>query len=140
MIMGTKWTQVWTDTFSGPAGQGVSTANWKYDTGQGVFGTGEVERMTDSTANVHTDGQGNLDIVPLRGPTGWTAGRIQTTRAFAAPAGGEMMITASIVQPNPASGIGYSPRRDRGRGAAKSTSWRTSTAPARWRAPCTAAT
>ena len=65
MIMGTKWTQVWNDTFSGPAGQGVSTANWRYETGQGTFGTGEVERMTDSTANVHTDGQGNLDIAPL---------------------------------------------------------------------------
>jgi beta-glucanase (GH16 family) len=109
MIIGTEWTQVWNDTFNGPAGQGVSTANWKYDTGQGTFGTGEVERMTDSTANVHTDGQGNLDIVPLRGPLGWTSGRIQTTRAFAAPAGGEMMITASVVQPNPTNGIGYWP-------------------------------
>jgi len=109
MIMGTEWTQVWNDTFNGPAGQGVSTASWKYDTGQGTFGTGEVERTTDSTANVHTDGQGNLDIVPLRGPLGWTSGRIQTSRAFAAPAGGEMMITASIVQPNPTNGIGYWP-------------------------------
>ncbi len=109
MIMGSEWTKVWNDTFTGPAGQGVSAANWKYDTGQGTFGTGEVERMTDSTANVHTDGQGHLDIVPLRAPLGWTSGRIQTTRDFAAPAGGEMMITASIVQPNPANGIGYWP-------------------------------
>ena len=109
MIMGSRWTQVWSDTFDGPAGQGVDTASWKYDIGQGVFGTGEIEAMTSSPANVHQDGHGNLDIVPLRRGASWTSGRIQTATRFAAPAGGEMMVTASIVQPNPANGIGYWP-------------------------------
>ncbi len=109
MIMGSRWTQVWSDTFNGPAGQGVDTASWRYDTGRGVFGTGEVETMTSSPANVHLDGHGHLDIVPLRQGASWTSGRIQTASRFAAPAGGEMMVTASIVQPNPANGIGYWP-------------------------------
>ena len=109
MIIGSRWTQVWSDTFNGPAGQGPSTANWKYDLGQGVFGTGEVEKNTSSAANVRLDGHGSLDIVPLLQGSTWTSGRIQTTRQFAAPAGGEMMITASIVQPNPADGTGYWP-------------------------------
>ena len=109
MIMGSRWTQIWSDTFNGPAGQGLSPANWKYDRGQGIFGTGEAEKNTSSAANVRLDGHGNLDIVPLLQGSTWTSGRIQTTRQFAAPAGGEMMITASIVQPNPADGIGYWP-------------------------------
>jgi hypothetical protein len=109
VIMGSRWTQAWTDTFNGPAGQGLNTADWKYDTGQGVFGTGEIEDMTNSPANVHLDGQGNLDIVPLHNGASWTSGRIQTVREFAPPAGGELMVTASIVQPNPAVGTGYWP-------------------------------
>ncbi len=109
MIMGSRWTQVWSDTFDGAAGQAVNPANWKYDPGQGIFGTGEIEKNTTSTANVHLDGQGNLYIVPLLQGTTWTSGRIQTTRQFAAPAGGEMMVTGSIVQPNPLAGIGYWP-------------------------------
>ena len=109
MIMGSRWTQAWSDTFDGPAGQGINLANWKYDTGMGIFGTGEIENNTTSTANVHLDGNGNLYIVPLHQGSTWTSGRIETTRQFAAPAGGEMMVTASIVQPNPAAGIGYWP-------------------------------
>ena len=83
---------------------------WKYNTGQGVFGTGEIETMTDSTDNVHLDGHGALDITALGHGQSWTSGRIQTIRSdFGAPAGGEMAVTASIRQPNPASGLGYWP-------------------------------
>ena len=40
----------------------------------------------------------------------WTSGRIQTNTAnVGAPAGGELEVTASIEQPNPASGLGYWP-------------------------------
>ena len=109
VILGTRWTQAWSDSFTGPAGQQPSTADWAYDTGQGVFGTGEVEKMTSSAANVHLDGQGHLFIVPLLQGMTWTSGRIQTRSQFAAPAGGEMMVTASIVQPNPTAGVGYWP-------------------------------
>ena len=109
VILGTRWTQVWSDPFTGPAGQQPSTADWTYDTGQGTFGTGEIEKMTSSAANVHFDGQGHLFIVPLLQGTTWTSGRIQTKSQFAAPAGGEMMVTAAIVQPNPTVGVGYWP-------------------------------
>lgn len=117
------WTAVWTANFAGPDGGRVSRSVWKFDTGTGVFGTHEVETMTDSAQNVHVDGRGELDITPLRAgapgapsapdapyaPGGWTSARIQTRRLFAAPPGGEMLVTASIRQPDPAGGAGYWP-------------------------------
>ncbi|HWC84530.1 MAG TPA: ricin-type beta-trefoil lectin domain protein [Pseudonocardiaceae bacterium] len=66
--------------------------------------------MTNSTSNVHLDGNGDLDITALGSGSNWTSGRIQTTSAnVGAPAGGELEVTASIEQPNPASGLGYWP-------------------------------
>ncbi|HEX8005753.1 MAG TPA: glycoside hydrolase family 16 protein [Trebonia sp.] len=107
---GDGWTRVWIDSFNGPAGSGVDPSVWKYDTGTGVFGTGEIETMTNSASNVQLDGHGHLDITALGHGQSWTSGRIQTIRSdFGAPAGGEMAVTASIRQPNPASGLGYWP-------------------------------
>ena len=113
---GTSWKKIFSADFSGTAGSGLDTSVWKYDTGRGIFGTGEVEAMTNSTANAHLDGHGDLDMVVLgHGAAGdstsnWTSSRIQTqSSAFGAPAGGEMMVTASIKQPEPASGLGYWP-------------------------------
>jgi beta-glucanase (GH16 family) len=103
------WNLVWYDAFSGRAGSGVSTQNWKYDTGQGVFGNNEVEDMTAAPGNVHLDGAGNLDITALNRSGRWTSGRIQTTRLFTAPAGGELQVAASIKLPDPAGGLGYWP-------------------------------
>src|SRR5213083_2043235 len=104
------WSRVWLDNFSGAAGTGVNPSVWKYNTGQGVFGTGEIETMTSSTSNVHLDGHGGLDITALGHGQSWTSGRIQTISSdFGAPAGGEMAVTASIRQPNPSSGLGYWP-------------------------------
>jgi beta-glucanase (GH16 family) len=111
------WTTVFSDDFNGAAGTGVDTTNWLYDTGTGYpggaanWGTGEVETMTNSTANVYQDGQGHLVIKPIMDKRHqWTSGRIETQRTdFAAPAGGQMEITASIEQPNPSSGLGYWP-------------------------------
>src|ERR1700729_1726402 len=104
------WTTVFSDDFSGAAGSGVDS-QWMYDTGPGSsFGTGEIETMTNSTSNVHLDGNGDLDITALGSGSSWTSGRIQTTSAnVGAPAGGELEVTASIEQPNPASGLGYWP-------------------------------
>jgi beta-glucanase (GH16 family) len=104
------WRRVWADSFDGPAGSAVNRSVWKYDTGQGIFGTGEIETMTDSTRNVHLDGRGDLDITALGNGQSWTSGRIQTrSSSFAAPAGGEMAVTASLRQPDPADGLGYWP-------------------------------
>jgi hypothetical protein len=104
------WTTQFSDDFTGSAGTGAGS-QWQYDTGPGSnFGTGEIETMTNSTSNVHLDGNGDLDITALGSGGSWTSGRIQTTSAnVGAPAGGELEVTASIEQPNPASGLGYWP-------------------------------
>ncbi|MDH6137827.1 beta-glucanase (GH16 family) [Kitasatospora sp. MAA4] len=105
------WTTVFSDDFAGPAGSAPSSANWTYDTGPGAnFGTGEIETMTNSTANVHLDGNGHLDITALNSGGSWTSGRIHTPSALVgAPAGGKLEVTASIQQPGPAGGAGYWP-------------------------------
>lgn len=105
------WTTVFSDDFSGAAGAPPSGANWTYDTGPGSnFGTGEIETMTNSTANVHLDGSGHLDITALNNGGNWTSGRIHTPSAVVgAPAGGKLEVTASIMQPDPGSGLGYWP-------------------------------
>jgi Ricin-type beta-trefoil lectin domain/Glycosyl hydrolases family 16 len=105
------WSTVFSDDFNGAAGSAPSSANWIYDTGPGSnFGTGEIETMTNSTNNVHLDGNGDLDITAIGSGSNWTSGRIQTPTAnVGAPAGGELEVTASIEQPNPSSGTGYWP-------------------------------
>ena len=102
------WSTVFSDDFSGSAGSGVDS-QWIYDTGAGSsFGTGETETMTNSTSNVHLDGNGDLDITALDNGGSWTSGRIQTSSAVVgAPAGGELEVTASIEQPS--GGVGYWP-------------------------------
>src|SRR5581483_5506130 len=59
------WSTIFSDDFNGAAGSGADS-QWMYDTGPGSnFGTGEIETMTNSTSNVHLDGNGNLDITAL---------------------------------------------------------------------------
>jgi Ricin-type beta-trefoil lectin domain/Glycosyl hydrolases family 16 len=105
------WSTVFSDDFNGGAGTAPSSANWTYDLGPGSnFGTGEIETATNSTQNVHLDGNGNLDITALGSGSSWTSGRIHTPSAnVGAPAGGELEVTASIQQPNPGNGLGYWP-------------------------------
>jgi len=102
------WSTVFSDDFNGAAGSGADS-QWMYDTGPGSnFGTGEIETMTNSTSNVHLDGNGNLDVTALGSGSSWTSGRIQTTSAnVGAPAGGQLEVTASIQQPT--GGLGYWP-------------------------------
>jgi beta-glucanase (GH16 family) len=107
----------WSDDFTGAAGTGVNTGTWKYDTGPGsTFGTGEIETMTNSTANVFHDGAGNLVLRALHSGSaprsGWTSGRIETQAAtFGAPAGGVVRMESRLQQPNvtTANGAGYWP-------------------------------
>jgi beta-glucanase (GH16 family) len=113
---GSPWKKVWADSFGGPANSGVSTKYWAYDASHGTFGTNEVETTTTSPRNVRLDGHGNLAITALGHGSAndpqanWTSGRIQTRNGgFAAPSGGEMMVTASIKQPSVPHGLGYWP-------------------------------
>ena len=101
------WTTVFGDDFNGAAGTGLNRTNWLYDLGHGYtsnnnWGTGEIESMTDSTANVYQDGGGHLAIKPIRDGAGrWTSGRVETQRTdFQPPAGGVLRVEASIQQPN----------------------------------------
>jgi len=116
----TTWVLQWSDEFSGAANTGVNTANWLYDTGHcypgcpaGNWGTGEIENLTTSTANVYQDGAGHLVIKPIKDAAGnWTSGRIETQRTdFQPPAGGKMRIEGSLQQPNVsgAAAAGYWP-------------------------------
>ena len=102
------WSTVFSDDFNGSSGTGIDS-QWIYDTGPGSnFGTGEIETMTNSTSNVHLDGNGNLDLTAIGGGSSWTSGRVQTSSAnVGAPAGGELEVTASIQQPT--GGLGYWP-------------------------------
>ncbi len=103
------WSTVFSDNFPGAAGSAPSSANWFYDIGSG-YGTGEVENTTNSTSNVYLDGNGDLVLKAIDNGGTWTSGRIESTRDdFQAPAGGQLEMTASIEQPNPASGLGYWP-------------------------------
>jgi Carbohydrate binding module (family 6) len=111
------WTTTYSDSFSGASGSKVDSG-WTYDIGTqysgtgctGNWGTGEVESETSSTTNVSEDGSGHLNITPVDSGGSWTSGRIETVADnFAAPAGGEMEVSASIKQPNPSSGVGYWP-------------------------------
>ena len=113
------WTLQFSDDFNGSANTGLNTANWLYDLGTSYpggasnWGTGEVETMTNSTANVYQDGASHLVIKPIRNSSGaWTSGRVETQRTdFAAPAGGKLRIEASLQQPNVsgAAAAGYWP-------------------------------
>jgi Carbohydrate binding module (family 6)/Fibronectin type III domain len=113
------WTTVYSDNFDGAAGSSVDSS-WTIDQGTqysgtgctGAYGTGEVDTASASTANVSEDGNGDLDITPVENPSNgqWTSGRIETVEDdFAAPAGGEMEVSATIKQPDPANGDGYWP-------------------------------
>ena len=111
------FTLTWSDEFDGGSGTGLNTGTWKYDTGPGSnFGTGEIETMTNSTANVFHDGAGHLVLKALHSGTdprtGWTSGRVETQAAtFGAPAGGVVRMESVIQQPNvtTANGAGYWP-------------------------------
>ena len=103
------FTTVFGDNFAGAAGAAPSSANWFYDLGSG-FGTGEIEHTTNSTSNVYLDGNGHLVLKATSNGGSWTSGRIESTRDdFTAPPGGKLEMTASIEQPDPASGLGYWP-------------------------------
>ena len=78
------WTTAFSDSFSGASGSGVDSS-WTYDQGTQYngtgcaanWGTGEVERETNSTANVSEDGSGHLNITPVNSGGSWTSGRVQ---------------------------------------------------------------
>jgi beta-glucanase (GH16 family) len=103
------FTTVFSDNFGGPAGSAPSSQNWFYDIGTG-FGNNEVQQTTNSTRNTYLDGQGDLVLQANQSNGSWTSAQIETVRSdFGAPAGGKLVMTASIQQPNVANPLGYWP-------------------------------
>lgn len=84
------WTTVFSDAFSGKAGQAPSEANLFYTVGTG-YDPGAVDQVVDSPKNAYV-GNGHLILKAFRTTTGaWRSARIQSTRDdFRAPAGGEL--------------------------------------------------
>ncbi len=102
------WTTVFSDTFSGAAGSRVDS-QWEFD---GVDGTsnGSVQSYDTAAANLNEDGSGHLHLTPVKSGGAWTSSQVATVAdSFSAPAGGEMQVSASIEQPDPADGQGYWP-------------------------------
>lgn len=112
-----NWQTVWSDDFTGASGSAPSSNDWTVDTGTAYsggtagWGDGEVETSTANAANISEDGSGHLNLTALKDGNGnWTSGRIETKRSdFAAPAGGQLLISASIKQPNVQDALGYWP-------------------------------
>lgn len=102
------WNNIWAADFSGPVDSSVNTSEWQAVLGSG-FGDGEVETMTNLKQNAHVDGHGDLLITPILQNGHWTSARLQSKQTFSLAPGSEYEISASIMQPGPASGIGYWP-------------------------------
>jgi beta-glucanase (GH16 family) len=90
-------TLVWGDEFDEPAGSPPNPAHWRYNLGDGTtesvagWGNDELESYTDATANVATDGDGNLAITARAaepgtdcyyGPCKYTSARLLTQGRF----------------------------------------------------------
>jgi beta-glucanase (GH16 family) len=81
-----NWQLVWSDDFSGPAGNLPDPAKWTYDIGIGPgqdgWGNQELQVYTDKPENVSIDGGGNLVITAKRSSSGFSSARIKTQGLF----------------------------------------------------------
>jgi len=104
------WHVLFSDDFSGPAGQAPSKAKWRYDVGHRYpgpgappnWGTGEIQTYSADSGNISLDGHGDLQITPRRDAAGhWTSARIETRKDnLKPPNGGMMRIEARIQMPD----------------------------------------
>ncbi len=78
----TNWVLVWSDEFNGPAGPFTPTSSnnqfWTFETGTGVFGTGEIEDMISDGTTSFLDGNGNLVIKTYQSGGTYFSARIKT--------------------------------------------------------------
>jgi beta-glucanase (GH16 family) len=77
-----NWTLVWSDEFNGPAGPFTPASSnnqfWTFETGQGVFGTGEIEDMISDGTTSYLDGNGHLVIKTYKSGSTYYSARIKT--------------------------------------------------------------
>ena len=78
----TNWVLVWSDEFNGAAGPFTPTSSnnqfWTFETGQGVFGTGEIENMVSDGTTSFLDGNGHLVIKTYFSGGTYFSARIKT--------------------------------------------------------------
>jgi len=77
-----NWTLVWSDEFNGSAGPFTQTSSnnqwWTFETGQGVFGTGEIEDMIADGTTSYLDGNGHLVIKTYQSGSTYYSARFKT--------------------------------------------------------------
>lgn len=104
-----EWTTKFSDDFTGQAGQLPSAQRWKlalghnYPGGATNWGTGEIQKYTNSPNNVQLDGAGNLKITPTYNATKntWSSARVESiAEDFQPPQGGSMKVSARIKLPD----------------------------------------
>jgi beta-glucanase (GH16 family) len=78
----TNWVLAWSDEFNGAAGPFTPTSSnnqfWTFETGQGVFGTGEIEDMISDGTTSFLDGNGHLVIKTYLSGSTYFSARIKT--------------------------------------------------------------
>lgn len=79
----TNWgNPVWSDEFNGAAGPFTPTSSnnqfWTFETGQGVFGTGEIEDMISDGTTSFLDGNGHLVIKTYLSGSTYFSARMKT--------------------------------------------------------------
>ncbi|KAF3276035.1 Carbohydrate binding 6 [Orbilia oligospora] len=101
------WSLSWSDDFTGPANTLPSSSNWLWDLGTSYpggpsnWGTGEIQTYVKSTSNSYLDGDGNLNIVPIKSSSGqWTSARMESVGTYRCVPGRKLLIEASIKLPN----------------------------------------
>jgi beta-glucanase (GH16 family) len=86
-----KYTRVWIDDFSGPAGALADPATWTADTGGDGWGNRELQYYTPGNANASLDGHGSLALVAKAatadhscwyGRCAYTSARLKTEDRF----------------------------------------------------------
>ena len=83
-----EWELVWSDDFTGAAGNAPDNSKWSFDIGNGVNGWGnsELQYYTNRSANIQLDGSGKLMITARNeayAGSGFTSARIKTKGLFA---------------------------------------------------------
>jgi beta-glucanase (GH16 family) len=79
-----NWELVWSDEFSGPAGELPDAAKWTFDlgTGQDGWGNQELQNYTNHPGNVSLNGLGNLVITAKQSGSNFSSARIKTQGLF----------------------------------------------------------
>lgn len=77
-----SWELVWSDDFTGTAGNTPDNTKWSFDIGGGGWGNNELQTYTNNANNIKLDGNGKLVITAISNPSGFTSARIKTKGLF----------------------------------------------------------